>query len=582
MCFFPARSNHGRLSFLLLASIFVGPATPLDAQTITVTAPNGGEVWEAGTPQLITWESTDLDGFVEICLLRDGELRESIGVTMVWEGWFEWTICEFVGDSANYTVRIASLGIDPPIEDVSDGPFEVFGSTPVPTLAITSPVGGEAWSAGTTQMVAWDCTDPSGYVEARLFRGDEHNAFIGHVPMEDGGIIWDICPFIGDGGDYSVRLTWLDHCGPDVQDFSPAPFTITGSRPLPTLTVTSPNGGEVWPADTIQTVTWDSTDPSGDVDIWLIDSETRYDFLGSVATIDGEFDWPILPCVDDANDLSIVVRWSTRDRSVEDVSDAPFEITGSTTPELTVTSPAEGEEWTAGTTQRITWTSSCTNGDVEIELYNRIRLGRVPVSDGSFEWDICPGVGDSSSHRIRLCMPECAAEATSDHFRISGSATPTLTLTSPVGGETWAAGSPQEITWESTNLTGYLDIYVPNDGEYHSGYVAVPVAEGSFTWPIAPTLSPGDHGGVWIISRDCGPIVSVFGDAFEITERVTPLGDLDADNDIDMRDIASFQRCFTGRGPVILDPVCDSFDFEPDGDVDIDEFAELAESMTGP
>ena len=35
-------------------------------------------------------------------------------------------------------------------------------------------------------------------------------------------------------------------------------------------------------------------------------------------------------------------------------------------------------------------------------------------------------------------------------------------------------------------------------------------------------------------------------------------------------------------GPLILDPVCDSFDFEPDGDVDIDEFAELAESMTGP
>ena len=592
MCFFPARSNHGRLSFLLLASTFVGTATPLYAQTITVTAPNGGEVWEAGTTQLITWESTDLDGLVEISLLRDGELHESIGVTTVWEDWFEWTICEFVGDSANYTVSIASLGIDPPVEDVSDGPFEIFGSTPVPTLAITSPVGGEVWSAGTTQTVSWDCTDPSGYVEAWLFRGDEHHAFIGHVPMENGAIVWDLCPFVGDGGDYSVRLTWFDHCGPEVQDFSPDPVTITGSWTLPPLTVTSPNGGEVWAADTTETITWESTDPSGDVEIWLIDSDTRYDFLGSAPAADGEFDWPILPCVGDATDYSILVRWSARDHAVEDVSDASFEITGSSTPVLTITSPAPGEEWVAGTIQMITWTSSCANGAVYVHLplYYPGVLGRVPISDGGLEWEICPGIGDGSSNTVRLSMPECGVESISEYFTISGSSTPSLTLTSPVGGETWAAGAPHEITWESENLTGNLHIYVPNDGACQSGHAVVPVADGSFTWPIAPTLTwPIDpnvpastYGGAWLWSYDCGPVLSIEGDAFEITERVTPLGDFDGDDDLDLHDLASFQRCFTGRGPLLLDPVCDSFDFEPDGDVDIDEFAELADSLTGP
>jgi hypothetical protein len=578
---------------LLLLGVFSGGAARLYAQTITVTSPAGGEVWEAGMSQLITWDPVSCSGLTaEISLLRAGEFQELIGITWLEDRVFEWTSCEFIGDSTEYTVRVVCTDCDPPVEGVSDGPFEIFGSTPVPMLAITSPVGGETWPAGTTQTVTWDCADPSGYVEAWLFQGDEHHAFIGHVPMSDGAVVWDISPVIGDASDYSVRLSWIDSCGPDVQDFSPAPFTITGSSALPTLTVTRPNGGEVWLADTTETITWESTDPSGDVEIWLIDSDTRYDFLGSAATAAGELDWPILPCVGDANDLSIVVRWSARDQAVEDVSDAPFEITGSTTPVLTITSPAPGEEWVAGTTQMVTWDSSCANGDVYVHLpaYYPGALGRVPISDGGLEWDICPGIGDGSSYAIRLSMPECGVESISDYFTIGGSSTPSLTLTSPAGGEIWAAGAPHEITWESANLTGNLHVYVPNDGAYQSGHAVVPVADGSFTWPIAPTLTwpidpnapAGTYGGAWIWSYDCGPVLSVEGDAFEITERVTPLGDFDGDGDLDLRDLASFQRCFTGRGPLLLDPVCDSFDFEPDGDVDIDEFAELADSLTGP
>lgn len=39
--------------------------------------------------------------------------------------------------------------------------------------------------------------------------------------------------------------------------------------PLPTITVTSPNGGESWVAGGTQTITWTSTNPSGFVNILL-------------------------------------------------------------------------------------------------------------------------------------------------------------------------------------------------------------------------------------------------------------------------------------------------------------------------
>jgi hypothetical protein len=582
------RTSFRHLSLLFASLIPAAAAAYADRDAfITVTSPNGGEVWEAGTTQFVTWDYTDPYGSVQISLLRGGELYDYIGSAWMNAGELEWTVCNVVGDSSDYAVRIVSVHCEPPVEDTSDAPFEITGSLPVPTFTLTSPNGGEVWPAGTMQAVTWSTTAPHGYIAAWLLNGAERDTFIGYVPMVAEAITWDICPYAVAGTDYTVQLTWFDACGPDLEDGSDAPFAITALRPMPTLTLTSPNGGEVWPADSTQTITWDSTDPSGDVDLWLTDDNMRYDSLGSAPMADGQFDWPILPCVGDGTAYRIVVRWSACGQSAEDRSDDPFELTGSVDePVLTVTSPAPGAVWTAGSSQTIEWTSSVANGGLEIELYDGssfyAHLGRAPVSAGGLTWDICRGIGDGSGYRIRLLLPDCAAETLSDPFQITGSAPPTLTLTSPVGGESWVAGSPYEITWESGNLSGYLDIYVPNDGWHHSGHAVVPVTDGRFTWPIAPTLEPGDYDGVWIWSYDCGQALWQMGGTFAVTASTTAAPDVDGDGDVDLRDLASFQSCATGRGPAPLDPVCDSFDFEPDGDVDRDDFAEAALSMTGP
>ena len=61
-----------------------------------------------------------------------------------------------------------------------------------------------------------------------------------------------------------------------------------------------------------------------------------------------------------------------------------------------------------------------------------------------------------------------------------------------------------------------------------------------------------------------------------------PPADSDFDGDIDLIDLAGFQRCFTGPGPAKPAPCCRMFDSEPDGDVDLADFVAFRGVFSGP
>ena len=59
-------------------------------------------------------------------------------------------------------------------------------------------------------------------------------------------------------------------------------------------------------------------------------------------------------------------------------------------------------------------------------------------------------------------------------------------------------------------------------------------------------------------------------------------GDRDGDRDVDLLDFTGLQACFTGPGPASPAPGCYFFDFEPDGDIDLDGYAVFHAALTGP
>ena len=58
-------------------------------------------------------------------------------------------------------------------------------------------------------------------------------------------------------------------------------------------------------------------------------------------------------------------------------------------------------------------------------------------------------------------------------------------------------------------------------------------------------------------------------------------GDFDGDGDVDLDDFAEFVPCMTGPGNGSVAPGCEVFDFEPDDDVDLTDFAGFATIFVG-
>lgn len=73
---------------------------------------------------------------------------------------------------------------------------------------------------------------------------------------------------------------------------------------------------------------------------------------------------------------------------------------------ISITAPNGSENWHAGSTQTITWTSTGTVGDVKIELYKggtqNSTLSAIESNDGSYNWAIPSSVTNASDYRIRI------------------------------------------------------------------------------------------------------------------------------------------------------------------------------------
>ena len=91
------------------------------APTITVTSPNGGESWTAGSTYDVTWTSTDLTGDVTIDLYKGGVYQKTLGTADVSTGTFSWAISAAEAIGADYKIRIGQNGT----YDESDGDFAV-------------------------------------------------------------------------------------------------------------------------------------------------------------------------------------------------------------------------------------------------------------------------------------------------------------------------------------------------------------------------------------------------------------------------------------------------------------------------
>jgi len=255
--------------------------------SITITSPNGGESWPAGSFQLITF-TDNITEKVKIDLYKGGVFDSEINAGTNSDGSTNWTILAGTTVGSDYKVRITSVN-DTTVFDFSDADFTIDTFIP-PSITVTSPNGGESWSAGSFHFITF--TDNIGEkVKIDLYKGGVFHSVINASTNSDGSTNWTIPAGITVDSDYKVKITSVNDT--TVFDFSDADFTIDTFIP-PSITVTSPNGGESWEAGSFHQIT--STDNIGEnINIHLYKGGVFDSIIKDDTPSDGSTNWDIPP-----------------------------------------------------------------------------------------------------------------------------------------------------------------------------------------------------------------------------------------------------------------------------------------------
>jgi len=184
-----------------------------------------------------------------------------------------------------------------------------------------------------------------------------------------------------------------------------------------------------------------------------------------------------------------------------------FKILCSTCPiYFQITSPSGGEIWEIGSSQEIKWETNSAIMDnlaseqIKIDLY-KSNIYFATIADnieniGLYSWNVAniDGLEQATNYKIRISSisePEKYGESY-DSFALKEG--PFIKLTSPNGGETWALGSSQTITWtesiSSSKVTIKLLRSSSPSGSYSTEKTYSDISNnGSYSWTIPSNLS---------------------------------------------------------------------------------------------
>jgi hypothetical protein len=146
-----------------------------------------------------------------------------------------------------------------------------------------------------------------------------------------GSYTWPMALGYTTGSDFKVSVQSISQ--PAIKDLSNNYFTITPgtTTTTPTITVTSPNGGQTWKRGTTQTITWDYTGtPGSTVKIVLLKAGTEVGTIKDSVSVGssgkGSYSWTMALGYMTGSDFKVSVQ-SISQPAIKDLSNNYFTIT---------------------------------------------------------------------------------------------------------------------------------------------------------------------------------------------------------------------------------------------------------------
>ena len=486
----PSETVKVRISFVDAPTILDTSAAyfTIIGSLLTVTAPNGGEWWPALSGQTITWDTVGGMGNVKLEYSNDSFIADvnTIVANTADDGSYLWTIPDIYTDTVRVRVSLVS---DPDTFDISDGQFSISSL--------------KAWwkfdeTSGTT------ASDSVGANDGDLHRG---------------------ASFVSDGKlNYAVDLDGFDdHV--DVIDDDALDFGSTSVSFSYWVQIT--NQGYMARKSDGSSGYW-FYNKNGQIKFRIESGGTRKTIQGSTSTL-GDGEWHhIVGVVDRTSDMMYIYMDKVQEDSTSIAglgslsNSIPLTMgakdTDGNTPmvgaldevriysraltaaevatlfdsynlALVVVQPNGGEEWPAGTSQTITWTTTGLVNYVTLEYskdnftsdINTITSSIPNV--GSYLWTI--PYDDTTTARVRVSNTmDASINDTSDadhEMRI-----PVLTITAPNGGLSWQEGTTQSITWTSVGSLGSVRLQYSKDNfaaDINTIVSSTP-DDGSYLWTV--------------------------------------------------------------------------------------------------
>lgn len=448
---------------------------------LTLTSPNGGESWYATGTYPLTWDSMGSIGLNAIKLeysTDGGSTWHLIANNLANTHSYNWQVVDILTQRLKVKVSDES---QPGIEDPSNGESSIIA----PSITLMSPNGAELWVVGLEYPVIWTSIGTNNSIR--------NNLVLQYSP--DNGSVWkNIISGISNNGTYTwhVANDISDHCLVRIYDFT-RPATADASNNVfriaaPSLTVVSPNGGEIWPYGTVKNITWTSVGQvSDDVNIaYSKNGGANWIAIYSGLTSDRRHAWTI------PEDISPTCKIKVQDNNppyISDITDSVFSITY---PVIAVTRPNGGEIFVVTDTEVISWTSEgSVSNSLKIE-YSRDNfvLDINEISDnvpntGVYLWHVLEVL--STTMRIRITDNARLQVVDKSNVDFSVLPFPAVTIDAPNGGEIWRIGTKQNISWHDNGgpLSNNLRLEYSIDGGTNWKPVANGVANsGSYEWTV--------------------------------------------------------------------------------------------------
>ncbi|XCN71248.1 MAG: Ig-like domain-containing protein [Candidatus Electrothrix aestuarii] len=197
-------------------------------------------------------------------------------------------------------------------------------------ITILSPNATTSWSYNRPHTIQWQSKTNSGTVRIDLYKKLSFSSTIAASAANTGTFTWNV-PELLKADDYWIKITSNTYSSAYADSEH---FTIT--RPA-TLTIVSPNNGELFGFGTVRNINWETSfSLSGTVNIDLYKSGAPYRAIArnvpTVSTSTNSYAWTVPSDLAEGTDYQIKIT-HTSDSATTDMSDGFFTITDASTEE---------------------------------------------------------------------------------------------------------------------------------------------------------------------------------------------------------------------------------------------------------